>query len=648
MGCCWGSGLIPFITAGVAQAAGGAEPVPSAFDDAVDALAPDVWYKFEDSSFATTLVDSGTEGIDLTSQNTVDASAGAAMRSTKTQSLFMPGCTATNWSTQSAYYTDTSFAMRDFIGGKGDMTIAFSYMMASDVTHGSKWIPMFWLGPNGDTPDDIMVAGLYVIGTDHINVFLRGSAGDEFLQTSGGGHGDDDHIHFFIGRIKNSTTQKWAAIDGAVYGDSSSTTLGTLNTGDFPFSIGGNQGLTLEIETPDWWTDFFGLWDRYLSDAECLDLWEKYNDETAPIATDATIAWDDTATDVPYWVGNGTEFPSGDSTDLLFLDTLSPLNPASAVRMTSRIYNVSSYIPTIDPGAFNANEYVMKYEQVSLVSGAWSNLELNAAASQEGVWTELVNAELILNDPTDDATSQHVIIDITLAATFEALYPIRGTEKTKRVTMFADYGNAKNTWDAFSGTSGTGLQFHSPNTNTAGGGWGIDAGTLEIYIGHAVGSGSGDNRAVIDTGDADSICNAQLYYDSNGGSAQPMGLIARRQDASNYWELIVEDAETSNPVLKLNEVNSGTPTTQDSVTMTGIGPLDDKDSFIQIECEGNEIAGYFAGPQLLTNAVTPDISFEVAYTSSSMNTETHYGIRLTGDGSGGTGSRADDFRAKPP
>ena len=351
---------------------------------------------------------------------------------------------------------------------------------------------------------------------------------------------------------------------------------------------------------------------------------------------DPTIVWDTTPLS-SYWNADGSN-DAGADTVLYFYENVQ-LPPAAAVGYSNRIDSNNWYTVTVDPGGFTFGEYLLKYEQVTLVSGAWVNLELNYVASQEGIWVDMHRAALILKDYVDDATVQHVIVDVTIATDDGAGSPVAGSEKTKRVTMYADYGNSRDVYDLFAGVNGTAITAHTPNTDTQGGGWVIDAGTPELLSGHLVGGAAGDHRCVIDVGYADAICRGQFRADSGGAASSPLGLIVRRQDASNYWELTIVDAETANPKLELNEINAGSPTNRDTVTMTGIGPLDSLDCWLQIETSGNTLDGYFDGPF----RTIPGNSSTVTYSSASMNTQQFFGIRTTG-----TTALIDNFAAKVP
>jgi hypothetical protein len=350
---------------------------------------------------------------------------------------------------------------------------------------------------------------------------------------------------------------------------------------------------------------------------------------------DPTIVWDTTPLEA-YWNADGSN--DGGAELLLYFYESVQLTPAAATGITGRIDGNNFYVATIDPGGFGTGEYLLKYEQVTLISGAWSSMVLNFV-DQPGVWVELFRADLRLRDLTDDATVQNVIIDVSIATDDGAGAPVAGTTVTKRVTLYADYGNSRNVRDLFSGVNGTAITAHTPNTDTVGGGWAIDAGSHELQSGHCAGGAAGDHRSVIDTPSGECVCRAQIRSDPGGGSSLPYGLIGRRQDASNYWELIVVDAETANPTLELNEISSGTPTTQDSVVMTGLGPLDNLDCWIQMECDGNDIVGYFDGPF----RTTVPTKFSISDSSGTLSTETHFGMRSTG-----TGTLIDDFATKIP
>lgn len=273
-----------------------------------------------------------------------------------------------------------------------------------------------------------------------------------------------------------------------------------------------------------------------------------------------------------------------------------------------------AYAPTVD-GDTPAGKYVIKWDMVTLVSGGGDVL-INDTSGQGGVWFDLLGQTIRISDTAADATVEHVIIDVTIAVDDGAGAPIAGTEHTKQCTLIA-YKGAHDyvVRDRFSGASVV-LTSHTPDEDDVGGGWVAHTGTFNTDGFHAVSTGNA--RAVIDAGLADVCIMADLEF-----ASQDAGLIGRAQDADNYWELLVDNADQVDPVLKLNEVVSGTPTTRASVTLTGIGPMDSlSDQLLRLMFDGDDIYGSWGRAD-----ATP--FFEVTYNSSSFNTETLHGIHST-------------------
>ena len=281
--------------------------------------------------------------------------------------------------------------------------------------------------------------------------------------------------------------------------------------------------------------------------------------------------------------------------------------------------------PLID-GAFVDGEYLLKYEVVSVVSGGGDVL-VNFVSGVAGTWYELNDLYLGIDQTTQPSPleAEHVILDVTVAANDGAGAPVSGTYRTKRVNLISYKGvDEYLVNDTFTDPGGTNLTAHTPDKQVVSpGGWTLDTGTFTVGTNGArrhIVSG-GDARAVIDAGTANACIKADVQI-----AQKDCGLIARRQDANNYWELFIDDADQADPILKLNQVTAGVATTRDSFTMTGQGPIATTgDRLMQLMCNGNDIRGV----AYITSSHVLGVLNEVSYTSTALNTETHFGVHST-------------------
>ena len=250
----------------ISRATGGGAEL---FDDAIDALAPNIWYKFDDASFATTIIDHGTVGADLTSQNTVDASVGAAMKSGGSQSIDMPAHTAGNWATEAAQYKDAADAVSAVFGGADAFTFIFSFNSA-DLGNGNQVFFKINEEPSG---------GLYLV-----QMFIGAGTGAQEITcgvyTGGGSYPtqsttlalDDSGNHLVIWRNSNSpAVGRTLELDGVTEFDG--VQGGNPWDFDVPFFIGNST----TVAKPGFTSDCFAGWDRWLSDAEIHGMFERYD-----------------------------------------------------------------------------------------------------------------------------------------------------------------------------------------------------------------------------------------------------------------------------------------------------------------------------------------------------------------------------------
>jgi hypothetical protein len=93
----------------------------SAFDAAIEALLPEAWYRF--GTIGPILIDSGSEGINLTNQLATDASAGTALRTTKAHALEVPAWAVSSWVSQSCHYAEAASVMAGLLDISDEMTL---------------------------------------------------------------------------------------------------------------------------------------------------------------------------------------------------------------------------------------------------------------------------------------------------------------------------------------------------------------------------------------------------------------------------------------------------------------------------------------------------------------------------------------------
>lgn len=279
--------------------------------------------------------------------------------------------------------------------------------------------------------------------------------------------------------------------------------------------------------------------------------------------------------------------------------------------------------------SFSGGEYVVMYDNITEHFGDDSAtlLQINNT-SDPGTWYDAANATIDVTDQTANSPQRKGQIyscDIHVAQDDGAGGPLAGTTVTKRCTFYAWADDPYVLYDGFSDTNGTNITAHSPDVDTTSNGWTALAGGMEIQSGRAVAT-SANSISTFDPGVSDFACHAKvLSYD------QDFALIGRVQDSSNYWQLLVEDADQSDPIVKLNEVSSGTPTTRASETLTGIGPLGSTNAvYLQLVFGGNDIVAKFGLMNFFSNILGEDKYCKLTYTSTSYNTQTKFGIESAG------------------
>jgi len=295
------------------------------------------------------------------------------------------------------------------------------------------------------------------------------------------------------------------------------------------------------------------------------------------------------------------------------------------------------------PGETISNgSHVVKYDVVSIASGSGA-MEVNGVTGTAGQWYRCRSIDFGLWQTSQPSplAAEDMTVDFTVADNDGASPhgPVAGTEKRFRARFVAYKGVSQYlVYDTFTGTKGTNLTAHTPNVQTTSpGGWTAHAGNFFIGPNSGQAHADGTARYVIDAGTANACAKLDvLPYSKN------FGLIARAQDSSNYWLLIVDDSETADPVLNLIEVNAGVQTVRDSLALTGLGPIafpSVSACYLRLMCNGNSIRGSYGHGLQIAHYSPRDVS----YTSSSFNTETKFGIYGEGSGSPLVSGRISDF-----
>ena len=293
----------------------------------------------------------------------------------------------------------------------------------------------------------------------------------------------------------------------------------------------------------------------------------------------------------------------------------------SSVRWSMTANNTMIY--PLTSLTFLTGEVLVMYDNITTVLGsADPYLQLNGTYNPS-VWADASNATIRALDQSVNSpslTGQIYTCDIHVAFDDGMGAPLVGTTVTKPCTFIAWGNDAYVIFDSLTGSNGTNLTAHTPDVQLASpGGWSVLAGGFEIQSNGAEAT-SANSMAVHDTGIADLSWRATVKSFN-----EDFALVGRVQDASNYWQLLVEDAGTSDPILKLNEVNAGTPTTRASATMTGTGPLGSTyNVFMHLVFSGNDIVAQLGATHFTLGV---DSFFSLSYTSASFNSETRHGIQ---------------------
>ena len=276
---------------------------------------------------------------------------------------------------------------------------------------------------------------------------------------------------------------------------------------------------------------------------------------------------------------------------------------------------------------FSPGEYLCKWEKVTLFAGDWSNFTMEWISGNDGQWMDLYrrsfNAEA---DNSPYSGLQHMSVRIYVATDDGFGVPVPGSETYKVITFYAHGRVASRiVLDIFTGTNGTLLPAHTPNTDTVGGGWINITGGLELQSSEARGNTAGENFDILDSGQTDVEVRANINFLNTTDNASTHTRF--NAAGTNGWEAEV-DVQGTHPILKLWQVDASVRTLRDSLTLTDqmsnlIGP---NETQLLLSTDGNLIyAEFFVGGQ-----VSNLIRYDVEYTSGTYNTQTHIGFRLDG------------------
>lgn len=166
--------------------------------------------------------------------------------------------------------------------------------------------------------------------------------------------------------------------------------------------------------------------------------------------------------------------------------------------------------------------------------------------------------------------------------------------------------------DAFTDSDGTGLDAHTPDTDTSGSGWTENNGNWEINSNEAEATGSSPGGAgwvaTFDGGDADGDAEVVVSGIANNTSTQ--GLVFRYSDNDNFWAVFVRrDNGGSGDHVRLFKRESG------SYSVIGGWSGSQSSYTISVNTNGNSIDVSIDG----TSRITTTDSFNAS--------ETRYGIR---------------------
>ena len=243
----------------------------SAFDDAVAALSPIVLYLFDDASFATSIVDSGSLSENMTLQTATAASVGPALRTTRSSSIAVPSWTSGNFATEGALYATTGNAFANAMDGLASYTTLMSFRFGTYTN--SNECEMFRLATNA-TASTNEGFSLRRTGNKEISYHSRGGGGQQSVKSSAL---TQNTSHLVIVRhTPTGATGVKMALDGAevatyYWAYAHNTVTETLK-------VGGQSAATTNPSDAVY-MDCAAVWTSFLSNAQIADLWTLYNAE---------------------------------------------------------------------------------------------------------------------------------------------------------------------------------------------------------------------------------------------------------------------------------------------------------------------------------------------------------------------------------
>lgn len=246
------------------------------FDSDMEALLPDIWFKFDQADYNTSVVSSGVlANADMTLQTSTAASVGAAMRSkTRNDCIVMPAYAYANWATEGAHYTETNDTMHDITSGASSVpwTAVFSFQAASHSPG-----CMYWnMGTSHTTTPTSAWHLLTGNGSSNYMSFaIRGPTGNSSA-SSATETSQDGTPHIMVVRngssyLNPNALEFW--IDGVLKVATTNGNRSPIDVSGQPFNMGGKYSTYAGVE---WKTDCFAVFDKMLPDDDVISLQAAY------------------------------------------------------------------------------------------------------------------------------------------------------------------------------------------------------------------------------------------------------------------------------------------------------------------------------------------------------------------------------------
>jgi len=290
-----------------------------------------------------------------------------------------------------------------------------------------------------------------------------------------------------------------------------------------------------------------------------------------------------------------------------------------------------------------------KVEKTSVISGTQSATNLVwGQGGTIGAWVDLWdNWELEFSHRVVNGIPEAITIDVSIAKDDGGGAPDLSTVVVYPFTLTAYRGKTDYIiQDLFNGTNGD-LANHFPNIDRRDDGAGdvtsgwrnlfwdesqYDNGWMGIQNNVEAESRIGtipECVFVIDAKVSDFQISVSVEFDVTSGASG--GIIGRVQDSGNFWLLAVKNPASSDPVLGLYKVVSGTHTLVESFTMTGLGPLTGlNDAYpMRLSFEGNNITGEMGFSDGSVNVAVYERPY-LTHTDATYNTQTDAGLWADG------------------